>query len=233
MKLSYELNHGGWATATIEDEGHGLIMRVSYLCDTLLHMTEAAIGLKKGTKWNRFFLAEEPGYHECIVTRAGAGKAHVRVLYGPDWWCGPGRDRKAREVFACTCSIEQFCLEVAGCLQRLLDDHGLKRYKDAWGMHEFPLAKFEQLHRLLFGRGVTHTKRPRSRKFAKSSWTRHKEHVRDDGWRSGVRARIAAGLERSGDIPKRSAKVPRRYKRPAERRLWAQNWRFGYAIGSE
>jgi hypothetical protein len=233
MTLSYVLDGAGWATATIAYEGRRLEMSVSWLCDTLLYMTEAAIGLKEGARCRRFFLVEEPGYYECIVTRSGSSNARVRVLWGENWFATPGTARITKEVFAFHSPMEQFLLEVAACLQRLLDDHGLKRYKAGWGEHEFPIAQFERLHRLLFGRGVTQTKRPRSSAFGKNSRARRMERVRSDAWRSGVRARIAAGLEPPQKIPKRSAKVPRRYTRPIERRWWSKDWRFGYAVGSE
>jgi len=233
MTLSYVLDGAGWAIATIAHEGQRLEMRVSRLHDTLRYMTEAAIGLKEGARSGRFCLADEPGYHECIVTQSRSSNARVRVLWGENWFAAPGEPRITKEVFVCSCSMVQFCLEAAACLQRLLDDHGLKRYKVGWGEHDFPLEKFERLHRLLFGRRVTHTKRPRSSAFAKDSRTRRKERVRSDGWRSGVRARIAAGLPCPQNIPKRSAKVPRRFIRPIERGWWSESYRFGYAVGSE
>jgi len=118
-------------------------------------MLDAAIGLRNGGQEVRFGFTDEPGEHECIVTRTGADEVKIRVFWYKDW-TPPGNDT-GEEVFTCDCSVPKFCEVVFACCKRLLDEYGEDGYKERWTAHEFPTATFERLSRLLYpprGRAV-------------------------------------------------------------------------------
>jgi hypothetical protein len=148
MTLSYILHEAGWATATIEHDGRHREMRVSYLSDAVLNMLDAAIGLVNNGREVRFNFMDEPGEHECVVTRTGPDAVRIRVVWYKDW-IGLS-DEPGEEVFACDGGATQFCERVFACCKRLLDEHGEDGYKERWIEHEFPTETFEQLSRLLY-----------------------------------------------------------------------------------
>src|SRR4051812_48306980 len=121
MTLSYILHESGWATAAIAHDGKHREMRVSYLSDAVWRMLDAAIGLRNGAQEVRFGFTDEPGEHECVVTRNGSSGVQIRVYWYEDW-TPPGRDT-GDEVFACDSSVSEFCQTVFTCCKRLLDEH--------------------------------------------------------------------------------------------------------------
>jgi hypothetical protein len=148
MTLSYVLHEAGWATATIEHDGQHREMRVSYLSDAVWRMLDAAIGLANGGREVRFGFTDEPGEHECVVTRTGSDVVRIRVFWYKDWT--PPGTNSGEEVFACDCSVTQFCERVFTCCKRLLEEHGEDGYKERWTAHEFPTETFERLSHLLY-----------------------------------------------------------------------------------
>ena len=153
MTLSYVLHKAGWATATIEHGGIHREMRVSYLSDPVWKMLDAAIGLTNGAQEVRFGFTDEPGEHECIVTRAGSDGVKIRVFWHKDW-TPPGRNT-GDEVFACDSNVSEFCQTIFACCKRLLDEYGEEGYKERWVSHEFPTETFERLSHLLYPPGRT------------------------------------------------------------------------------
>jgi len=149
MTLTYHLDGAGWATATIANEGEHRDMTASYLSDSLLEMTQAAICLLEGADAVRFSFDDEPGEHRCIITRVSDADARIRVLWFDGLWSGLP-DERGSEVFTCTTTTARFCGEVLSCLQRLLADHGLEGYKTLWVSHDFPSEKYERLRTLIY-----------------------------------------------------------------------------------
>jgi hypothetical protein len=148
MTLSYNLQEAGWATATIEQGGKHRQMRVSYLSDAVLRMLDAAIGLANGAREVRFGFTDEPGEHECIVTRTGTEGVQIRVLWYKEW-TPPGQET-GDEVLICNSTVSEFCHTVFTCCKGLLDEHGEEGYKERWVSDEFPTETFERLSRLLY-----------------------------------------------------------------------------------
>lgn len=63
--------------------------------------------------------------------------------------------------------------------------------------------------------------------------TRRYNAIFNIGFKSGARARVAAGIaEPRGIWPKRRAKIPSNYSGRDERALWSCGYRMGYAIGT-
>jgi hypothetical protein len=152
MNLSYVLHTNGWATATISAAHQSREMTVSYLSDSLSDMAQAAIRLLEGADSVRFSFDDEPGEHRCVATRTCGFDVEIRVLWFRELWSGLP-DERGSEVFTCRCTIARFCGEVLACLQRLLDEHGIKGYKERWDAHDFPLDKLERLQTLVSERG--------------------------------------------------------------------------------
>jgi hypothetical protein len=97
---------------------------------------------------NTSLFTDEPGEHECVVTRTGTDGVQIRVFWYQDW-TPPGRDT-GDEVFVCDATVSEFCQTVFACCKRLLDEHGEDGYKGRWIAHEFPIETFERLSRLLY-----------------------------------------------------------------------------------
>jgi len=123
-------------------------MRVSYLSDAVRRMLDAAVGLSNGAREVRFGFTDEPGEHECVVTRTSCAEVQVRVLWYKDW-TPPGRNT-GDEVFACDSTASEFCQTVFACCKRRLDEYGEDGYEERWTAHEFPTETFERLSRLLY-----------------------------------------------------------------------------------
>jgi len=87
--------------------------------------------------------SSEPGNR-----RTGPSYLRIRVFWYQEW-TPPGADT-GDEVFACDCTVADFCGEVFRCCKQMLDEHGEEQYKERWVEHKFPEEKFELLSRLLF-----------------------------------------------------------------------------------
>jgi len=148
MTTSYVLEGSGWARASIEHGGHRREMRFSWCSDALSRMIDAATRVAAGAPEARFGFTDEPGEHECAVTRNGPDQVLVRTFWYREW-TPPGPDT-GEQVFSCSCAASHFCAEVFRCAKQLLDDHGTEGYKELWVEHEFPDGKFENLSKLLY-----------------------------------------------------------------------------------
>lgn len=148
MTISYVLEGAGWATATIEHGGQRREMRFGWCSDALSRIINAAIQVAQGAREARFGFTDEPGEHECVVSRTGPDQVLIRAFWYREW-TPPGPDT-GEQVFSCSCTATHFCTEVFRCAKQLLDEHGTEGYKELWGEHEFPDEKFEYLSRLLY-----------------------------------------------------------------------------------
>ena len=148
MQLLYQLGGDGWACARFSDGAHCREMGVSYLSDGLGDMARAALQLLRGNREVSFSFQDEPGEHRWTLSRGEADSLRVRIFWSQHNFNErfPGR---ANEVFACHCAVLDFVGQVAHVLQTLLIQEGIDGYKFRWKNHEFPLATFNEIRRLL------------------------------------------------------------------------------------
>ena len=149
MTFSYHLDGAGWATATIANEGQHRDMTASYLSDSLLEMTQAAICLLEGADAVRFSFDDE---RESIAALSHASVTPTRKfvffgLMGFGQVCQMSAVRKfspapaPQPVFVARCYLV--------CSVCLLSTD-LKVTKKLWVLHDFPSEKFERLGTLVY-----------------------------------------------------------------------------------
>src|SRR3982074_2841403 len=107
MTISYFLEGAGWARAVLEHEGQNREMRFSWCSDALSRMIDAATQIAQGAQEARFGFTDEPGEHECVVTRIGPDQVSIRAFWYKEW-TPPGPDT-GDQVFTCSCPAVDFC----------------------------------------------------------------------------------------------------------------------------
>lgn len=146
LKLNYEVEDGGWATASISFDSERIKMTVSYLHDSLGELVGSAVNLVNGAKAARVIFMDEPGEYQLLLKRHCGDDITFELRWFEDWesW-GLHPPDKFDVRLQGTTTIWQFREEVLNNLARILEKHGIEGYKEAWGEHDFPLEQYEQL----------------------------------------------------------------------------------------
>jgi hypothetical protein len=143
--LTYELAGSGWADAQIRDGGRTVDVTVSYLCDSLKELGEAACALSAGAEQARVVFMGEPGEMQLYLRRTGSDIAYELRWYD-DWnsW-GMVPDDKYELALSGTTTVSGFVGEVYAQLCRLHGQYGEKEYKRQWIEHDFPTEILAEL----------------------------------------------------------------------------------------
>jgi len=92
----------------------------------------------------RFSFDEEPGEYRWILTAIHGGGLALKILEFPQLW-GEKPDAEGRIVLDATCQVRVFGEAVLVSLNRLLEEHGLKGYRQIWSNAEFPVEDYRVL----------------------------------------------------------------------------------------
>src|SRR5262249_55059190 len=148
MTISCILEGAGWARATIEHEEQRREMRFSWCSDALSRMIDAATQIARGAQEARFGFTDEPGEHECVVTRTAADQVLIRAFWYKEW-TPPGPDT-GDKMFECSCTASHFCAEVFRCIKKWLDEQEPGGKKELWPKNDFPDENFDNLKIFLY-----------------------------------------------------------------------------------
>lgn len=150
MKLSigYKVLQHGWATVTLSDGTKTVDGSVSYLHDSLLELAQMAISIKSGQKETKAVFMDEPGELQLLV-HLDSEIAHYEARWYEGWpsW-GVGSESDFETILKGSCSSARIIQQITQILWTIYSDIGVKRYKELWCEHEFPLAQFEALSNL-------------------------------------------------------------------------------------
>jgi hypothetical protein len=146
LELTYALVGSGWAAATLRIGDALIEMTASYLHDTLRELAEATLRLADGAPEATVTFMDEPGEHHLVLEQRAGGELYIAVRWFADWasWGMHPSDR-FETVLAARTTVRRLRHQVLNVLWRLLEEHGVDRYKAQWVQHDFPLDAYERL----------------------------------------------------------------------------------------
>jgi hypothetical protein len=144
VSVDYRLTGSGWSSCTIDIYGQTCVVTASYLSDALRELVSAMNHLLSGGKEARFSFDEEPGEYRWILNSILGGGLALKILAFPQLW-GDKPDTEGRIVLDATCQMRVFAEAVMVSLNRLLEEHGLKGYREKWVEAEFPVEDYRIL----------------------------------------------------------------------------------------
>jgi hypothetical protein len=144
VTVDYRLTGSGWSSCTIELYGQTCVVTASYLSDALRELVSATNHLLGGGKEARFQFDEEPGEYRWILSSTGEGGLRIKILQFPQLW-GEKPDSDGQTVLEATCPVRLFGEAVLLSLNRILDEHGLRGYREKWVNADFPLEDYRVL----------------------------------------------------------------------------------------
>lgn len=147
VTFSYKLDGAGWATATLSNGRSELNVTISYLTDALGDLTATIVGLLENARYARFSWEDEPGEYRWIIKKGVDGKTlHLKILGFGDVY-DYREDEKGQVLFETECQLLQFAVQVKTALKTILQEHGVKGYKDMWVLNDFPLSEYKKLEK--------------------------------------------------------------------------------------
>ncbi len=144
MKVEYELKGAGWALATIVTKTEEISVTVSYICDSLAELANAAFGLGTGANKAVVVFMDEPGEHQLILEKTDAETAQATLC----WYDDSRKPVQEETLLETTVKIKRFQHDVLFLMDNLLREHGLAGYKEKWHK-DFPVWSYERLKNLL------------------------------------------------------------------------------------
>jgi hypothetical protein len=144
VSVDYRLTGSGWSSCTIDIYGQTCVLTASYLSDPLRELVSAMNHMLSGGKEARFSFDEEPGEYRWILNSILGGGLALKILEFPQLW-GDKSDAEGRIVLEATCQVRVFAEAVLVSLNCLLEEHGLKGYKETWSNAEFPVDDYRVL----------------------------------------------------------------------------------------
>lgn len=143
--VDYRLTGIGWSACTIKMYEQTCDVHASYISDGLGKLVSAtnlilAGGsiLADGTE-AKFSFDDEPAEYRWILSRTGYENLSIKILAFPDHWSGRRPDSEGAVLLQATCPVRLFGKAVLFSLNRILEKHGLRRYKKKWIEDDFPL----------------------------------------------------------------------------------------------
>lgn len=143
--LEYEIEDSGWARGLIGNGENEVEFDISYLHDSLKELTESAIGISKKESKTVVFMAE-PGEVQLFIKNLGKNKIQFEVRLFKDWasW-GMVENDDYEIVLNGLTTIPKYINQVRQVLKKIIEEIGIKIYKEKWIQHDFPLAEYEIL----------------------------------------------------------------------------------------
>jgi len=150
LTINYNLGNHGWAELHMRLGHERVSMSVSYLRDTLAELITAANLLLKGAPDAKVIAMDEPGEHLIHLQSSDAIHLSIEVRRFRDWASWNMITEKEFDVaFQCHETILNFSTGVFDNATRILEEHGIKGYKDKWIQNDFPIDEYRRLKSLL------------------------------------------------------------------------------------
>jgi hypothetical protein len=134
----------GWMTVTLAGEWGETSIRASYVAgDCMEGLLVAAREMKRGGRWARVRLGEEPSEVRLLLTREDGDSVRVE-LRRFDQMLGSAPDDRGDLVVSGFWSATVFWMSVAHAAARLAQTMGAAAYEAAW-RYRFPMEKLRAL----------------------------------------------------------------------------------------
>jgi hypothetical protein len=145
FKFEYKLHDAGWAEAIVWNENESVKMAVSYLHDSLCNLVDAAKSLIFGADSVSVIFMDEPGEHQ-LIFQSKDKSVGFEVRWFDDWasWNMYPKD-KYKVVLSGTTTLNRVTGEILDALNKIHETFGLKKYKELWVEHDFPINEYNQL----------------------------------------------------------------------------------------
>jgi hypothetical protein len=145
LQLRSDLTGTGWAECTIELDGQRAHTTASYLSDALDELCRATLEVLRGGAHAEAVFEEEPGEYRWLLDRTGDRRVRIRIVDGV---ITPENPIDTIVVDG-ECTAREFGQALLSELQRLLELHGEKGYRDEWVLYPFPRSRLEDLRAVL------------------------------------------------------------------------------------
>ncbi len=149
FKFEYNLYDAGWAEAIVWGKNESIKMTVSYLHDSLCDLADAGKSLINGSDSASVVFMDEPGEHQLLFQKQD-NRIAFEVRWFDDWasWDMHPKDKYSVLLSGVT-TLNQAVGELFDSLKKIHETYGLKKYKELWVEHEFPIYEYNQLKLLI------------------------------------------------------------------------------------
>ena len=144
ITLDYHLENNGWAYIKI---GNGEVQKdvyFSYLHDSLKDLARTALEIEASKSKTVIFLME-PGEQQLILSVHDTNKIKYKLLLFKNWSEYNTTRNDGMLLLEGECSISNYKNEVRNVLMKIMSDYGPIRYKEIWGLADFPLEEYNLL----------------------------------------------------------------------------------------
>jgi hypothetical protein len=147
FKINYKLTGTGWSETTITDGTNEASLSASYLSDALGNLANAVIKILKGEKEARASFDEEPGEYRWVFTNDN-NVVDIKIFSFKDLWTNKN-DSEGDLVFSSKITTKELGNAILECLKNILKEYSPEEYKKKWIDHEFPMAQYSELEKLV------------------------------------------------------------------------------------
>jgi hypothetical protein len=147
--IQYKLKGYGWASLFITNGSSYTEITISYLSNPLAELLTALICLsenKSQSETINFF--DEPGAHSLVLTLKSDRTLQLEIYFSEEGGELNYVETAKKLVYSDIDSLDDLSHLVLVTVKDLLNDYGLKGYKEKWIEHDFPETLFLQLLKL-------------------------------------------------------------------------------------
>lgn len=148
LRITYRLHEAGWSACTVEVDGRTIELTASYLSDALGNLVLAAVAIASGFQAATFEFAEEPGEYRWVLEAKENNVLRLRILEFPQLWHFERNENGKLLVDVLTTTLD-FAKSVHFAASDVLQEFGLKRYREHWVNHDFPERELALLDDLI------------------------------------------------------------------------------------
>jgi hypothetical protein len=153
VRFRFRLVDSGWAAGHIAIADASAEAEASYLSDALRNLIRAVRLLFDGATEARTSWHAEPGEYRWIFRRGGR-TVRLLLLSFYDWttledFPDTPPDTEGTVLLDVECELSDLGRAVVAGAQQVLDEHGVKGYRDEWVRYPFPAGELSALERSL------------------------------------------------------------------------------------
>ena len=145
LNLNYILKNDGWAVLEIDNGEEFLQLNISYLNDSLQSLAQSAIDLKRKSEKTVIFI-DEPGEHWLVLKKNDLNIINFELRFYQNYasWNLINKENYT-VILKGETTLPKYINEVRKNLIQIFNEFGIKKYKEMWGKHEFPIKEYDTL----------------------------------------------------------------------------------------
>ena len=145
IEIEYKVENAGWATTYIGNGEKTEKFAVSYLRDSLKELANSAIEIREKDYKSVTFM-DEPGEHVLILNRRGEKIIDYELRWYKDWLSWNLVDENDFElVLKGQTTLPKYINQIRKVLNEIMTELGLKKYKEKWIEHDFPMEEYGKI----------------------------------------------------------------------------------------